>query len=58
MSYRIASTNPFRQETDRTAAISHATPTVFVVDDDISVRESLELLLRCEVWQAETFASA
>jgi FixJ family two-component response regulator len=32
--------------------------TVFVVDDDVSVRESLELLIRCEGWQPETFASA
>jgi FixJ family two-component response regulator len=31
---------------------------VFVVDDDVSVRESLELLIRCEGWQPETFASA
>ena len=36
-----------------TPAISHATPIVFVVDDDISVRESLELLFRCEGWQPE-----
>ena len=36
----------------------HATPIVFVVDDDVSVRESLELLIRCEGWQPETFASA
>jgi RNA polymerase sigma factor (sigma-70 family) len=35
-----------------------ATPIVFVVDDDISVRESLELLIRCEGWQPEVFASA
>ena len=34
------------------------TPIVFVVDDDISVRESLESLIRCEGWQPETFASA
>ncbi len=34
------------------------TPIVFVVDDDVSVRESLELLIRCEGWQPETFASA
>jgi FixJ family two-component response regulator len=34
------------------------TPIVFVVDDDVSVRESLELLVRCEGWQPETFASA
>src|SRR6059058_3891063 len=33
-------------------------PVVFVVDDDVSVRESLELLIRCAGWQAETFASA
>src|SRR3989442_12176946 len=33
-------------------------PTVFVVDDDVSVRESLELLIGCAGWQAETFASA
>jgi FixJ family two-component response regulator len=36
----------------------HLTPIVFVVDDDVSVRESLELLIRCEGWQPETFASA
>jgi len=40
--------------------MSHATPTptVFVVDDDVSVRESLELLIRCAGWRPETFASA
>ena len=38
--------------------MSHATPIVFVVDDDVSVRESLELLIRCAGWQPETFASA
>ncbi len=35
-----------------------APPIVFVVDDDISVRESLELLIRNEGWRAKTFASA
>jgi len=34
------------------------TPIVFVVDDDISVRESLESLIRCEGWDTATFASA
>lgn len=38
--------------------VSHATPVVSVVDDDISVRESLELLIRCAGWQPELFASA
>jgi FixJ family two-component response regulator len=33
-------------------------PIVFVVDDDVSVRESLDLLIRCEGWQPELFASA
>ncbi len=33
-------------------------PIVFVVDDDISVRESLESLIRSEGWQPEAFASA
>src|SRR5262249_43087478 len=33
-------------------------PLVFVIDDDVSVRESLELLLRHEGWQPEIFASA
>lgn len=38
--------------------VSHANPTVFVVDDDVSVRESLELLIDCAGWQPEVFASA
>jgi FixJ family two-component response regulator len=33
-------------------------PIVFVVDDDISMRESLEALIRIAGWQVETFASA
>lgn len=33
-------------------------PTIVVVDDDISVRESLELLIQQEGWQAALFASA
>jgi FixJ family two-component response regulator len=35
-----------------------SSPIVFVVDDDISVRESLEALIRFVGWQPETFASA
>src|ERR1700689_3177754 len=38
--------------------MSDAKPIVFVVDDDISVRESLESLIRCEGWRPKTFASA
>ena len=36
----------------------HATPVVFVVDDDVSVRESLEALIRFAGWQVEVFANA
>jgi len=38
--------------------MSTVTPIVFIVDDDVSVRESLELLIQSEGWRAETFASA
>ena len=31
---------------------------VFVVDDDISIRESLELLIHAAGWHPELFASA
>jgi FixJ family two-component response regulator len=36
----------------------HATPIVYVVDDDVSIRESLDLMIRCEGWQPELYASA
>ncbi len=35
-----------------------AAPTVFVVDDDASARDSLERLVQASGWRAETFASA
>ena len=38
--------------------MAHPTPVVFVVDDDVSVRESLELLLRSAGWEPQLFASA
>ena len=38
--------------------MSTATPIIFIVDDDVSVRESLELLIQTEGWKPETFASA
>jgi len=40
------------------ARMPTASSIVFVVDDDISVRESLELLIENEGWQAKPFASA
>jgi FixJ family two-component response regulator len=38
--------------------MTNAPPMVFVVDDDISMRESLGALIRDEGWQVETFMSA
>jgi FixJ family two-component response regulator len=38
--------------------MTSATPIVFIVDDDVSVRESLELLIESAGWHSQTFASA
>jgi FixJ family two-component response regulator len=51
----IATLDGRRSGTSRAAG---ATPIVFVVDDDVSVRESLELLIQVSGWQPETFGSA
>jgi len=51
----------FRRELGQQFGRSSMPPTkpiVFVVDDDISVRESLELLIASAGWQPEIFASA
>ena len=37
---------------------AESTPVVFVVDDDVSVRESLDLLIRTAGWQPVTYDSA
>src|SRR5271170_308037 len=37
---------------------SLVTPIVFVLHEDAAVRESLDLLIRCQGWKPETFASA
>jgi len=42
----------------RSAPMSNAKAIVFVVDDDISVRESLEALIRFEGWEPKTYTSA
>ncbi|WP_256349871.1 response regulator transcription factor [Pseudomonas sp. B6002] len=42
----------------RAAPMTDTSPIVFVVDDDISVRESLELLIRYAQWQPRLFESA
>lgn len=42
----------------QSSLMSRDAPVVFIVDDDVSVRESLGPLIRCEGWQTEVFASA
>jgi len=42
----------------RSSAVPEPVPIVFIVDDDISVRESLEALIRDAGWQPEVFDSA
>lgn len=53
---------PHQQGRQTASAMASAapkdTPIVFVVDDDVSVRESLELLIGFAGWRPETFASA
>jgi FixJ family two-component response regulator len=52
----MSSASPPSQSRPSTKA--HSARIVFVVDDDVSVRESLELLISSVGWQPETFASA
>jgi FixJ family two-component response regulator len=46
------------ESSTRPLSMAHSIPIVFVVDDDISVRESLELLIQNAGWQPETFETA
>ena len=50
--------SPFAARLIEAVTMPDFTSIVFVVDDDVSVRESLELLIRTAGWQPETFASA
>ena len=54
--YAAISTSIARSNMFSTAR--NATPTVFIVDDDISVRESLEPLIARAGWRPEVFATA
>ncbi|CDF92129.1 Nitrogen regulation protein NR(I) [Pseudomonas sp. SHC52] len=47
-----------RAGTERRGSAMNNTPIVFVVDDDISVRESLELLIGHAQWRPQLFESA
>jgi FixJ family two-component response regulator len=42
----------------RVINMTQSKPTVYVVDDDISVRESLEMLISSAGWRVKTFSSA
>jgi FixJ family two-component response regulator len=53
----MALAEAIKRETGR-SSMPFAKPIVFVVDDDVSIRESLELLIQAAGWQAELFASA
>ena len=53
MSYANASVHE-----SRSSPVSHAIPIVFIVDDDVSVRESLECLVCAAGWRPEVFATA
>ena len=53
--YTVRSSTVARKEVP---AMPEASPLVFVVDDDVSVRESVELLIQSAGWTPETFASA
>src|ERR1700676_2444059 len=49
---------PTRRPSSLSSAAPTVTPLVFVVDDDVSVRESLELLIVKAGWRPEACASA
>ena len=53
--YTVSSAVGFRSA--EVVTMPDLTSIVFVVDDDVSVRESLELLIKSAGWRAETFAS-
>jgi len=55
---RYTASSPVGDRSLEVATMPDAPSIVFVVDDDVSVRESLELLIRTAGWRPETFASA
>ena len=55
---RLTGTTSATDHRSRSAIMVETNPVVFVVDDDVSVRESLELMISSAGWQPETFSSA
>jgi FixJ family two-component response regulator len=54
--YTVSSSNVFRST--ELLTMPDVTSIVFIVDDDVSVREALELLIKSAGWQPAIFASA
>jgi FixJ family two-component response regulator len=54
----MAMNDQLHQNASKGVVMLHATPIVFIVDDDVSVRSALESLIESAGWVAETFASA
>ena len=54
----MALNDQLHQNASKGVVMLHATPIVFIVDDDVSVRSALESLIESGGWVAETFASA
>lgn len=54
--YRVLTTTP--RDLLRSIAMQNDRPVVYVVDDDVSVRESLELLIQSAGWKPELFDCA
>ena len=52
-----AEPSPTASRSIQVLPMQNVTSIVFVVDDDVSVRESLELLIKSAGWRAEAFAS-
>ena len=55
---RYTASSPIGTRCIEVATMPDVPSIVFVVDDDVSVRESLELLIRTAGWRPETFSSA
>jgi FixJ family two-component response regulator len=54
----MTSTGTFGHEVELSRPMSITKPIVFIVDDDLWVRESLETLIQDAGWQPEAFATA
>lgn len=56
--WRYTANAPLARDSIEALPMADVASIVFVVDDDVSVRESLEMLIKSAGWRPETFASA